>query len=74
MTLKILLTGKNGQVGRELISSLQPLGDVVALGHQELDLTKPEEIRQAIRGIRPHLIVNPAAYTAVDQAESEESA
>jgi dTDP-4-dehydrorhamnose reductase len=73
MTLKILLTGKNGQVGRELISSLQPLGDVVALGHQELDLTKPEEIRQAIRGIRPHLIVNPAAYTAVDQAESEES-
>ena len=42
MTLKILLTGKNGQVGRELISCLQPLGDLVALGHRELDLTKPE--------------------------------
>ena len=73
MTLKILLTGKNGQVGRELISSLRPLGDVVAVGHAELDLTKPEEIREAIRGVRPQLIVNAAAYTAVDQAESEEA-
>ena len=73
MTLKILLTGKNGQLGRELISSLEPLGDVVALGHQELDLAKPEEIRQAIRAVRPQLIVNAAAYTAVDQAESEEA-
>lgn len=73
MTLKILLTGKNGQLGRELIASLEPLGEVVALGHAELDLAKPEEIRQAIRGARPQLIVNAAAYTAVDQAESEEA-
>jgi dTDP-4-dehydrorhamnose reductase len=73
MNLKILLTGKNGQIGRELIASLRPLGDVVALGHAELDLTKPEEIRKMIRDIRPQLIVNAAAYTAVDQAESEEA-
>lgn len=73
MNLKILLTGKNGQVGRELISSLQPLGDVVAVGHAELDLTKPDEIRKIIGDIRPQLIVNAAAYTAVDQAESEEA-
>ena len=73
MTLKILLTGKNGQLGRELIASLHPLGDVVALGHAELDLTKPDKIRQAIRAVRPQLIVNAAAYTAVDQAESEEA-
>jgi dTDP-4-dehydrorhamnose reductase len=73
MTRKILLTGKNGQLGRELISSLAPLGEVVALGHAELDLTKPDEIREAIRSVHPQLIVNAAAYTAVDQAESEEA-
>ncbi len=72
MTLKILLTGKNGQLGRELISSLEPLGQVMAFGHMELDLSRPEEIRRAIRNSRPQLIVNAAAYTAVDQAESEE--
>ncbi|MBZ5645080.1 MAG: dTDP-4-dehydrorhamnose reductase [Acidobacteriia bacterium] len=74
MTLRILLTGKNGQVGRELISSLRPLGEVVALAHAELDLTKPEEIRKIVREVRPQLIVNAAAYTAVDQAESDEAA
>jgi len=73
MNLKILLIGKNGQLGRELLLSLQPLGDVIALDHQQLDLAKPEEIRRAIRNIRPQLIVNAAAYTAVDQAESEEA-
>jgi len=73
MKLKILLTGKNGQLGRELISSLEPLGEVIALGHAQLDLTKPEQIRQTIRDLQPQLIVNAAAYTAVDQAESEEA-
>jgi dTDP-4-dehydrorhamnose reductase len=73
MKLKILLTGKNGQLGRELISSLEPLGAVIALGHAQLDLMKPEQIRQAIRDVQPQLIVNAAAYTAVDQAESEEA-
>jgi dTDP-4-dehydrorhamnose reductase len=74
MTLKILLTGKNGQLGRELASYLEPLGEVVALGHQELDLANPHAIRETVRAIRPQLIVNAAAYTAVDQAESDEAA
>lgn len=68
---KILLTGKNGQVGWELQRTLAPLGDVVAVGYQEMDLADPDSIRRMIRDVRPHLIVNPAAYTAVDKAESE---
>jgi dTDP-4-dehydrorhamnose reductase len=71
MTLRILLTGKNGQVGRELNACLQGLGDVIATDRQQLDLSKPEEIRQAICTLRPGMIVNAAAYTAVDQAESD---
>ena len=73
MSRKILLTGKNGQLGRELISCLKPLGEVIALGHAQLDLTKPDLIRRTIREIRPQIIVNAAAYTAVDQAETEEA-
>ena len=73
MNLKILLTGKNGQVGSELLQLLPRLGEVVAFDRQQLDLAKPEEIRQVIRGIRPNLIVNAAAYTAVDQAEKDEA-
>lgn len=69
---KILLTGKTGQVGRELIGLLGRLGEVTAVDRQQLDLTKPDAIRQAVRGIGPDLIVNAAAYTAVDRAESEE--
>jgi dTDP-4-dehydrorhamnose reductase len=68
---KILLTGKDGQVGWELRRTLAPLGDVVAIGHQEMDLADPDSIRRTIREVRPHLIVNSAAYTAVDKAESE---
>lgn len=71
---KILLTGKTGQVGRELARLLERLGEVTALDRQQLDLAKPEEIRQVVRGVRPDLIVNAAAYTAVDRAESEEAA
>lgn len=67
----ILLTGKNGQVGWELCRTLAPLGKVVALNATELDLAKPSAIRDAVRSIRPDIIVNPAAYTAVDNAESE---
>jgi len=73
MKLKILLTGKNGQLGRELSASLEPLGDVVALDRLQMDLAKPEEIRRAIREFRPQVIVNAAAYTAVDRAESDEA-
>jgi dTDP-4-dehydrorhamnose reductase len=68
---KILLTGKNGQVGWELQRTLAPLGNVVAVDRQELDLGNPDSIRKAIREIRPELIVNAAAYTTVDKAESE---
>lgn len=67
----ILLTGKNGQIGWELKRSLAPLGEVVAPGREEMDLAKPQSIRDAVRRIQPDLIVNAAAYTAVDQAESE---
>src|SRR6202451_4096722 len=69
----ILLTGKNGQVGEELGRLLPQVGEVVALGRQELDLSNPEDIRRTIRAVRPNLIVNAAAYTAVDQAEKEEA-
>jgi dTDP-4-dehydrorhamnose reductase len=73
MNLRILLTGKNGQVGSELSNLLPRVGEVVAFDRYQLDLAKPDDIRQIIRGIRPNLIVNAAAYTAVDQAEKEES-
>ncbi|MFA7318959.1 MAG: dTDP-4-dehydrorhamnose reductase [Sulfuricella sp.] len=69
--MKILLTGKNGQVGWELQRTLAPLGQVVAVDRRTLDLGNPDSIRAVIREIRPDLIVNPAAYTAVDKAESE---
>lgn len=73
MKPKILLTGKNGQVGEELERLLPEVGEVVALGRQELDLSNPDGIRQTIRAVRPNLIVNAAAYTAVDQAEKDET-
>ncbi len=69
--MKILLTGKNGQVGWELQRTLAPLGQVIAVDRQVLDLSKPDSIRSVIREVKPDLIVNPAAYTAVDKAESE---
>jgi dTDP-4-dehydrorhamnose reductase len=68
----ILLIGSNGQVGRDLSELLPQVGKVTALDRQRLDLTQPDEIRRAIRACRPAWIVNAAAYTAVDKAESEE--
>ncbi|HWF12922.1 MAG TPA: dTDP-4-dehydrorhamnose reductase [Candidatus Acidoferrales bacterium] len=68
----ILLIGNNGQVGRELSRMLPQLGEVKSLGREQLDLSNTEEIRSALRAIRPQLIVNAAAYTAVDKAESEQ--
>lgn len=67
----ILLTGASGQVGRELLRTLAPLGRVLAFDRQALDLTRVDAIRAAIRTVRPDIIVNAAAYTAVDQAEAE---
>src|SRR5438132_7111762 len=68
----ILLTGKSGQVGAELLRLLPQLGEVVALGHDQLDLSNPTDICRTIREVRPQLIINAAAYTAVDQAETDE--
>lgn len=68
---KILLTGASGQVGWELKRSLAPLGRVIAPDSRELNLADPDAIRRVLRDVRPHLVVNPAAYTAVDRAESE---
>lgn len=68
---KILLTGKNGQVGWELQRTLASLGQVVALDVEDMDLSNVDSIRNKVREIAPHIIVNPAAHTAVDKAESE---
>ncbi len=68
---RILLTGKNGQVGWELQRTLAPLGRVIALDRTQMDLTNPDSIRQTIRDAVPDIIVNAAAYTAVDTAEAE---
>ena len=70
--MKILLTGKNGQVGFELQRALAPLGEVIAVDHAECDLASPEAIRRLVRETKPDIIVNPAAYTAVDKAESDQ--
>lgn len=71
--MNILVLGSQGQVGWELARSLLPLGKVTALGRQEVDLSNPDALRQAVRASEPGLIVNAAAYTAVDKAESDES-
>jgi dTDP-4-dehydrorhamnose reductase len=69
--LRILLTGHTGQVGCELERSLAPIGEVVALDRAALDLARPGSVADVVRLIGPDLIVNAAAYTAVDRAESE---
>ena len=68
---RILVTGRNGQVGFELQRRLARLGQVIAADREQLDLADPDSIRRAVRETKPDLIVNAAAYTAVDQAESE---
>lgn len=70
--MKILLLGKNGQVGWELNRSLQPLGEIVALDYDEIDFSKPESLREVIQELSPDVICNAVAYTAVDKAEEEE--
>ena len=69
--MKILLTGSKGQVGFELNKKLSALGEVIATDREELDLTNLNAIRTFIDQIKPDIIINPAAYTAVDKAESE---
>lgn len=70
---RILLTGADGQVGWELQRTLAPLGQVSAFDRTGLDLADLDRLRTAIREMKPELIVNAAAYTAVDRAESEEA-
>ncbi|MGB5082944.1 MAG: dTDP-4-dehydrorhamnose reductase [Burkholderiales bacterium] len=67
--MKILLTGRNGQIGWELARVLAPVGEVVAPERGALDLAVPDQIVSAVRSARPDLIVNAAAYTDVDRAE-----
>jgi dTDP-4-dehydrorhamnose reductase len=69
--MRILLLGKNGQLGWELHRTLQPLGNVVGLDFPQIDLRYPERLPEIIHQVRPELIVNATAYTAVDRAESE---
>lgn len=68
---KVLLIGAKGQVGQELQVTLPPWGEVISIGREELDLTNSEKISQLIREIHPDYLVNAAAYTAVDKAETE---
>lgn len=70
--MKILLLGKNGQLGWELQRSLAVAGEVVALGHEDGgDFTQPDALLARVQAVAPQVIVNAAAYTAVDKAESE---
>lgn len=74
MTVNILLFGRNGQLGTFLAPRLAPLGHVTVLGHADVDLADSGRVAQAIADFAPRVIVNAAAYTAVDQAEADADA
>ena len=65
--MRILLTGKNGQIGWELNRSLSTLGTVYAMGRDQIDLSQPETLGSIIQEIKPDIIINAAAYTAADR-------
>ena len=69
--MKILLLGQHGQVSQALQHALQGAGELTVLGREQLDVAQPELIRQRVQNLRPELIINAAAHTAVDQAENE---
>src|SRR5260370_11052202 len=69
--MRLLVTGANGQVGWEVDRSLAALGNVIALDRWQCDLSRPERLPKLIRSLKPDVIVNAAAYTAVDDAERE---
>src|SRR5712672_3089046 len=73
MKRTILLTGKTGQQSSELFRSFPRLGEVIAPDRNELDLRAPETIRLVMRDVKPQLVINAAAYTAVDAAETDEA-
>ena len=72
--MKMLITGQHGQVSQALQQRLRDLGELIVLGRDQLDLANPEQIRAQIRARRPDLLINAAAHTAVDLAESEPDA
>jgi dTDP-4-dehydrorhamnose reductase len=69
--MKILLLGANGQLGKELERQLTSVGSVAAFPRGSLDITNHVAVRDAVRYVRPNIIVNAAAYTAVDKAETD---
>ena len=69
--MKILLTGKTGQIGKELNNIVGDLGNLITVDREQLDLSKPNSIEPVILDIKPDIIINPAAYTSVDKAEEE---
>ena len=69
--MKILINGRHGQVSHELQQRLGTVGELLVLGRDQLDLAQPDQIRHQVQNIRPDLIINAAAHTAVDLAESE---
>src|SRR5271165_7206673 len=71
MSPRILITGATGQIGWQLQRTLAPLGDVIACTRSQVDFAHPEEVANFIRDRKPDIVVNAAAYTAVDRAESE---
>ena len=71
MSKSILLIGSNGQVGKELQQILPFYGDIISVAHPTVDLAQPDTLRNVIRSKQPQIIINAAAYTAVDKAESE---
>jgi dTDP-4-dehydrorhamnose reductase len=70
--MKILISGQHGQVSRELQRRLGAVGELIVLGRDQMDLAHPDQIRQQVQRARPDLVINAAAYTAVDQAESDQ--
>jgi dTDP-4-dehydrorhamnose reductase len=69
--MRILLLGNSGQVGWEAQRALAPLGEVIALDYPQVDFTRPAQLAQQVKELRPDVIYNAVAYTAVDKAESE---
>jgi dTDP-4-dehydrorhamnose reductase len=72
--LRLLVTGTTGQVGWELLRALAPLGEVIDCGRGRMDLADADAVRAVVREVRPDVLVNPAAWTAVDRAETETAA
>jgi dTDP-4-dehydrorhamnose reductase len=71
--MKLLLTGPTGQIGAQLTRTLAPLGTVIPFDRHQCDLSRPEQLPPVIRDLRPDVVVNAAAYTAVDDAERDEA-